>query len=427
MITTEQKELVKATVPLLRENGVVLTDYFYKRMLKNNSGLKETFNMGHQRNGAQAKALAGAVLAYAENIDDPSVLAPMVELICHKHVSLNIQAPDYDIVGENLLYSISEVFSIRMDDPLIAAWETAYRQLADLFIATEKSLYEQQEHMPGSWLGWRDFIVERKVKESGEVTSFYLVAKDQKALPTYKPGQYVTVRVMVPELGIKQPRQYSLSDSPNGKYLRISVKREDARAEDQHSGYVSSTLHHVIAEGDTIEVSAPTGNFFLVNPDCNNVLISAGIGLTPMIAMLNQLVTDNCRPDDMSSRWDPQKSSLPHAAEHKKQISFIHAARSPDVHIMRKEVRELANRNNNLHIYVAYEFATDSNVPGEDYQMLGRLNLKEVPAQLLPPDADYYLCGPIPFIQQQNAALLELGIPQESIHSEVFGTGGVSL
>lgn len=427
MITPQQKELVKATVPVLKENGVALTDYFYKRMLKNNPGLKETFNMGHQRSGAQAKALAGAVLAYAENIDDPSVLAPVAELICYKHVSLNIQAPDYDIVGENLLHSISEVLSISMDDKLIAAWGAAYQQLADLFIATEKSLYEQQAKTPGSWLGWRDFIVERKVKENSEITSFYLVPTDKKSLPVYKPGQYITVRVTVPELGIKQPRQYSLSDSPGGKYLRISVKREDSRAENQNPGYVSSTLHNVIGEGDTIEVSAPTGNFFLVNPDRNNVLISAGIGLTPMIAMLNQLLTHKSRPDGKPSLWDKLKSPFLHDEEHKKQITFIHAARSPDVHAMRQEVSELADRHSNLHVYVAYEFVTDNDVPGEDYQMLGRLNLKEVPAQLLPQDADYYLCGPVPFMQHQNAALLALGIPQEKIHSEAFGTGGVSL
>lgn len=118
-MTPQQIELVKATVPVLRENGVALTGYFYNRMLGNNPNLKETFNMGHQRSGAQAQALAGAVLAYAENIEDPSVLLPVVELIAHKHVSLNIQAPDYNIVGENLLHSISEVLSISMEDPLL--------------------------------------------------------------------------------------------------------------------------------------------------------------------------------------------------------------------------------------------------------------------------------------------------------------------
>ena len=164
-MTPQQIELVKATVPVLRENGVALTGYFYNRMLGNNPNLKETFNMGHQRSGAQAQALAGAVLAYAENIEDPSVLLPVVELIAHKHVSLNIQAPDYNIVGENLLHSISEVLSISMEDPLIDAWATAYGQLADLFISTEKAIYEQHQQTKGSWLGWRNFKIAKKVVE----------------------------------------------------------------------------------------------------------------------------------------------------------------------------------------------------------------------------------------------------------------------
>lgn len=426
MITTEQKELVKATVPVLKENGVALTDYFYKRMLKNNPALKETFNMGHQRSGAQAKALAGAVLAYAENIDDPSVLAPVVELICHKHVSLNIQAPDYDIVGENLLHSISEVLAISMDDQLIGAWAAAYAQLADLFIATEKSLYEQHASTPGSWLGWRNFIVDRKVKENSEITSFYLVPEDNQPLPDYKPGQYITVRVNVPELGIRQPRQYSLSDSPGGKYLRISVKREDARSAEQDPGYVSSTLHNVISQGDSLEVSAPTGNFFLVNPSNNNVLISAGIGLTPMVAMLNQLITDKETPDGQSAAGDKTQSPHRHAEESHKQITFIHAARNPAVHAMRHEIEALAHHHKNLKTFVAYESVESDEASDANYQMLGRLNLNDVPAEIMPRDADYYLCGPIPFMQQQTAALLEMGIPQESIHSEAFGTGGVS-
>lgn len=410
MLTSKQKELVKATVPVLKESGTALTDYFYKRMLGNNPDLKETFNLGHQRSGAQARALAGAVLAYAENIDDPSVLAPAVELICHKHVSLNIQAPDYAIVGENLLHSISEVLSIPMDDELIVAWGVAYQQLADLFIETEKSLYQQQQATQGSWLGWREFVVERKEQENAEITSFYLVPKDKQALPVYQPGQYITVRVTVPELGIKQPRQYSLSDKPSGKYLRISVKREDAHLEGQDPGYVSSTLHNVINEGDVIEASAPTGNFFLVNKDNNNVLISAGIGLTPMIAMLNQLISHE-KTDKTPTR----------------QISFIHAARHPDVHAMRKDVDALKEQNPRLYTYTAYESVTQGEVLGKDYQYQGRLDLQQVPEALLPKDADYYLCGPLPFMQLQNAALLARGIPQQQIHSEAFGTGGVKL
>lgn len=400
-MTPQQIDLVKATVPVLRENGVALTGYFYNRMLGNNPDLKETFNMGHQRSGAQAQALAGAVLAYAENIEDPSVLLPVVELVAHKHVSLNIQAPDYGIVGENLLHSISEVLSISMEDPLIDAWAQAYGQLADLFIATEKQIYAQHEQAKGSWLGWRNFRIAEKVIESDEITSFYLKPSDGEELPTYEAGQYISVRVFVEELGLKQPRQYTLSTSPQSEYLRISVKREDEKG-DLVAGWVSNTLHNLL-EGTEIEVSAPTGNFYLLDANKRNVFISGGVGLTPMIAMLNQLVT----------LYLPQP------------ITFIHACRSKRVHAMKQHLDDLKSRYPRLQTFTAYEFPHDDDILGDDYDVAGRLDLNQIDKALLPVTADYYLCGPIPFMAEQQKTLVALGIPKENIHSEAFGTGGV--
>ena len=402
-MTPQQIELVKATVPVLRENGVALTGYFYNRMLGNNPALKETFNMGHQRSGAQAQALAGAVLAYAENIEDPSVLLPVVELIAHKHVSLNIQAPDYSIVGENLLHSISEVLNISMEDPLIAAWAAAYGQLADLFISTEKAIYDQHQQTKGSWLGWRNFKIAKKVVESDEITSFYLAPVDGGDLPNYEAGQYISVRVFVPELNLRQPRQYTLSTSPQADYLRISVKREDAKGE-LAEGWVSNTLHSLV-EGSEIEVSAPTGNFYLIDSKKRNVFISGGVGLTPMIAMLNQLVTL-----DM-----PQP------------VTFIHACRSSQVHAMKQHIHDLKAKFPRLSTFTAYEFPHDGDVFGVDYEAAGRLDLASMDAALLPTTADYYLCGPMPFMAEQHKALVARGIPAENIHSEAFGTGGVKL
>lgn len=402
-MTPQQIELVKATVPVLRENGVALTGYFYNRMLGNNPALKETFNMGHQRSGAQAQALAGAVLAYAENIEDPSVLLPVVELIAHKHVSLNIQAPDYSIVGENLLHSISEVLNISMEDPLIAAWAAAYGQLADLFISTEKAIYDQHQQTKGSWLGWRNFKIAKKVVESDEITSFYLAPVDGGDLPQYEAGQYISVRVFVPELNLRQPRQYTLSTSPQADYLRISVKREDAKGE-LAEGWVSNTLHS-LAEGSEIEVSAPTGNFYLIDSKKRNVFISGGVGLTPMIAMLNQLVTL-----DM-----PQP------------VTFIHACRSSQVHAMKQHIHDLKAKFPRLSTFTAYEFPHDGDVFGVDYEAAGRLDLGSMDAAILPTTADYYLCGPMPFMAEQHKVLVARGIPAENIHSEAFGTGGVKL
>ncbi len=397
-LTAQQIELIKATVPVLKENGVALTGYFYNRMLGNHPELKEVFNLGHQRSGAQARSLAGAVLAYAENIENPSVLAPAIELMAHKHVSLEIQAPDYNIVGTNLLHSISEVLNISMDDPLIEAWAAAYGQLADILIGTEKAIYDEHARTQGSWLGWRKFKIAKKVQESDEITSFYLTPSDNGALPPYKAGQYVSVRVFVEELGLRQPRQYTLSDSPKADHLRISVKREEAKG-DFAAGWVSNTLHN-LKEGDEIDVTAPTGNFFLINQDKKNVFISGGVGLTPMIAMLNQLV----------------EAGIPQAT------SFIHACRNAKVHAMKGHLEQVKAQYPNVRSFVAYEEANEG-----EADMIGRLDLTQVPCEMLPPDADYYLCGPTFFMQAQHKALVELGISPTQIHMEAFGTGGVQL
>lgn len=401
-MTPQQIDLVKATVPVLRENGVALTSYFYNRMLGNHPDLKETFNLAHQRSGAQAQALAGAVLAYAENIEDPSVLAPVIELVAHKHVSLNIQSPDYNIVGENLLHSISEVLSIPMEDPLIDAWAAAYGQLAEVFIQTERRIYEQHQQTQGSWLGWRNFKIAKKVVESAEITSIYFEPMDGGALPTYEAGQYISIRIFVPELQLKQPRQYTLSTCPQQKYLRISVKRESGDGADKIAGWVSNTLHQ-LPENAEVEISAPTGNFYLIDSTKRNVFISGGVGLTPMIAMLNQLVTLDV----------PQP------------VSFIHACRSKQVHAMKQHIEQLKTQYPRIHTYTAYEFPNETDQIEVDYDVAGRLDLSQVDAALLPLNADYYLCGPLPFMAEQQKSLIARGIKAEQIHSEAFGTGGV--
>ena len=395
MLTQSQKDLILSTVPILKENGTLLTRYFYERMLGKEPQLKEVFNVDHQKTGKQAQALANAVLAYAENINDPSCLMPIIEMICHKHVSLNIQAPDYNIVGEHLLCSISEVLQIPLEHELIQAWKIAYQQLADIFIQTEQEIYNKT-----GWLGWREFKIVEKVIESDEITSFYLQPTDNQSLPNYQAGQYISLRVFIPELGYKQPRQYSLSDCAGKSYFRISVKKEQPSAKVQ--GYVSNTLHQ-LGINDCVELSAPTGNFFLANPYKTNVFISGGVGLTPMLAMLNQLLTNQ---------------------EYKYDIHFIHTTRNAQVHAMKEQLKTLASEHPNLKLHVAYEHPQKTDILGQDYHQAGYLKLN---TDLVPPQADYYLCGPAPFMQAQHQALVELGINPKQIYSEAFSAGGVKL
>ncbi len=220
-MTPQHIELVKSTVPVLRENGVALTQYFYNRMLTNNPDLKNVFNMDHQSSGRQPRALAAAVLAYAENIENPSVLAKAIEHITTKHVSLNIQADQYAIVGENLLHSISEVLNVPFESDLIAAWKEAYLQLADILINVEKAKYDGLATQNGGWAGWREFeITAVETTEIGK--KFTLKAKDGNGIPAAEASQYISVKVQVPNHSIQQPQQFTLQQHKT--MLNIKLK-----------------------------------------------------------------------------------------------------------------------------------------------------------------------------------------------------------
>ena len=400
MLDNAVRQTVKATAPVLETHGVDLTRHFYARMFQHNPELREVFNQGHQRSGAQQQALAMAVAAYARHIDDPSVLTPVLERIANKHVSLGIRAEHYGIVGRHLLASIGEVLGEAATPQVIDAWAQAYGQLADVLIGLEGSLYQAAAQQHGGWTGWRTFRVVRKQAESDEITSFELAPADGGAVPSFRPGQYVSVRVVVPELGHRQPRQYSLSDAPGKGHLRISVKREEAAAQ-WPQGMVSNHLHQRLVEGDVIEVAPPAGEFFLhEDRDTPVVLISAGVGITPMMSMLEHL----------------------HAQGSRRPVRFIHAARHAGVQAFAARVRQLVGALRDGSAWIVHE---EAGAEGESAlpDASGRLDLATL---ALPTNADHYVCGPQGFMAAQIAALRARGVPHERIHAEAFGTGGVA-
>ncbi|WP_258929455.1 globin domain-containing protein [Flavobacterium davisii] len=141
-MTTTEKELIKVTIPVLKENGVLLTKHFYNRMFTHNPELKNIFNLGNQASGKQQTALAMAVLAYAEHIENPSVLIDVLKSIGNKHVSLNITKEKYEIVGNHLIASIQEVLQESATEELLDAWAKAYWELADIMIQIEEEMYQ---------------------------------------------------------------------------------------------------------------------------------------------------------------------------------------------------------------------------------------------------------------------------------------------
>ncbi|MEJ5964080.1 NO-inducible flavohemoprotein [Pedobacter immunditicola] len=396
-MTSEQKALITATVPVLRENGVLLTTHFYNRMFTHNPELKNLFNMGNQQNGKQQTALAMAVLAYAENIANPAVLAPTVDRIGHKHVSLDIRPEQYLIVGKHLIASIQEVLGAAATPEIVDAWSAAYAQLAKLMSGHEAGLYEQQTLKTNGWTGWRPFKVGKKEIESAEITSFYLYPADGGKVMQHIPGQFISLRLYLPELSLKQPRQYSVSSTPAQDYYRISVKKEKG-AELNTDGLISNRLHDFVNEGDLVELTAPTGNFTLPEKMEGPVmLISGGVGLTPMISMLQHLVDKNY--------------SFP--------ITWLHGCRNSSVHAFKEQLETITESKANVEKHIFYNDLTE-----EDKQegiLEGHLDIKQLPSFSGEPGTKYYLCGPSIFIQKQYKDLVAMGVDKESILFEEFG------
>ena len=206
-LTQDQINVIKATEPVVQQNGKALTYLFYKNILGGEPALNQVFSQSNQKTGTQARALAGALLAYAQHIEDISVLLPTVERICQKHASLYVRPEQYNTVGKYLLEAMAELLGDAFTPEIKDAWAAAYFQLANLMIGREKQLYSED----WSWNDWRDFRVSDKVQEAEGYFSVHLQPVDGARLPDFYPGQFISVRIDVPSLGYKQARQYSLS------------------------------------------------------------------------------------------------------------------------------------------------------------------------------------------------------------------------
>ena len=396
MLDQKTIDIIKSTVPVLEEHGVSITKRFYELLFTNHPELLNVFNHVNQKQGRQQTALANAVLAAAKYIDNLSVILPAVTQIAQKHRSLGITPEQYPIVGENLIQAIKDVLKEAANDEIIEAWTKAYGAISDAFIGIERDLYGAAEKAVGGWKDFRPFRIWKKVVESDVITSFYLKPLDGKAIASYKPGQYISVKVNIPGQEFTHIRQYSLSDSPDKEYYRISVKRESGR-ENIPDGIVSNYLHSSINEGDTITISAPGGDFVLTPTRKPIVLISGGVGITPMMSMFNYLV-------------EKQDLSVP--------VTFIHAAINGNVHAFKDSCLPLKQ---NVNIYYAYEKPTDADRNENRFNHEGYLDASILKKWITDKESVVYFCGPVPFMKAMFSALQEIGIPEDHIHYEFFG------
>nr|WP_298718175.1 NO-inducible flavohemoprotein [uncultured Steroidobacter sp.] len=383
MLTPDQIATIKATAPVVAQHAERITSVFYPLMFERYPEVREVFNQAHQQGGSQPRALANAVVAYASNIDNLGALTGAVERIVQKHVSLNITPPQYQIVGECLLEAIGRVLGDAVTPEIASAWTAAYWQLANLLIAAEENEYRRKAALTGGWRGTRRLRVVRRDQESEVITSFWLAAADGGPLMDFTPGQYLGLRLAID--GTTVQRNYSLSDAPNGQTYRISVKREPG-------GLVSNYLHDRVQPGFELDAFAPAGEFTLAQNSKPVVLLTAGVGQTPALPMLDRALAEG------------------------RQVIYLHAALNSAVHAFRKRIDALASKHPNLrHVYIYSE-----PLPGDEPHYRG-LVTPEILQRYTPADADIYFLGPKPFMVHVNRILRDLRVTAERIRFEFFG------
>ncbi len=237
--------------------------------------------------------------------------------------------------------------------------------------------------------GFQDFIVDRKVSESEIITSLYLTPEDGVALPQFQPGQFLTFELDIPDHEKPVIRTYSLSDCPNPEYYRVSIKRELAPPDhpDLPPGLSSNYFHDRVEVGTRLRVGPPRGKFHL-DQDSERaiVLLSGGVGLTPMISMMNEIIQSGSR----------------------RPVWFVHGVRNGREHAMGRHVRRIAEEKNNIRAHIRYSDPDPDDVEGRDYDSPGRIDIALL-KQLLPfDDYDFYLCGPPAFMKSLYCGLLFL-------------------
>jgi nitric oxide dioxygenase len=375
VLSPQSTETVRATLPAVGGAIGEITPLFYARLFAAHPELeRDLFNRGNQAAGDQPRALAGSIAAYATMLVEHPEVRPgaMLARIAHKHASLGVTEAQYQVVHTHLFAAIVDVLGAAVTPEVAAAWDEVYWLMANELIALEAKLYQEAGLEAGDV--WQSMTVTGRRQETADAVSFTLRRTDGEPVAAFRPGQYVSVAVHLPD-GARQIRQYSLSAAPDRDEWRITVKRD---------GEVSGRLHATVEEGDRLEVSHPFGDLTLDESEAPLLLASAGIGCTPMIGMLDHLVRTGSE----------------------RRVVAVHGDRSAADHAHAAELATLTGELPGAALHRWYE---------------DRDGLVDLATVELPEDVRAYLCGPLPFMRAARAQLLERGVPAEAIHYEVFG------
>ena len=380
MLSEKSRPIIEATLPIIAERINDITPDFYRRMFAARPDLMDgMFSRSSQLEGTQPRALAGSIAVFASYIVEHPDSYPdeVLSRVAHKHASLGLKEEEYPTVYKYLFEAIAANLGDLATPEIVEAWTEVYWLMGNALIKLEKGLYASQAND----VMFAPFkLVDRK--ETGEdVVVLTFEPADETPMTESKGGQYISIVVPARD-GLRQARQYTLLPSEKNQ-RRIGVKLDP-------NGEMTSILHE-LKIGDVVEISNPYGDLTLEgfgNPEAPLYLFSAGIGTTPMLSFLSELI---------------EKGS-------QRPVTVVHADRSLDTWPLREELTELVNKLPNARLI--------SFIEGEGGDFAGRVDVSKLD---VPANANVYLCGPLPFMQGVRSALVEAGVPGKNINYEIFG------
>lgn len=384
-------KIVKATAPVLAEHGAVITTTMYRNMFARHPQIKEVFDISHNipikgaKFGHQPLALAQAVLAYAQNVDNLDALASAVKRIAEKHVAVNVKPEQYAIVGTELIGALKEVLGDAANEDIVKAWTEAYTFLANIFISVEKNIAETRAAEPLGWKEWKRFKITRMVEEAEYIASFYLSPEDGSGVPKWIPGQYICIQANIPNYGIVQ-RNYTLSCPPNNKEFRITVRHHT----ELPAGIVSTWLHSH-AEGTVVNVSVPCGEYILtpeVKQSKSITFLALGIGITPVRVLAEDALENT--------------SAV---------VSVFHGVRSETNAIFQKDFESLKSKYPDR---FSYQVFTKTGLSARAFNW-------EFIQTIVPKETHIFMTGVTEWLSEVGKGLMKMGVPLTHIHYETFG------
>ena len=380
MLSEKSRPIIEATLPIIAERINDITPDFYKRMFAARPDLMDgMFSRSSQLEGTQPKALAGSIAVFASYIVEHPDSYPdeVLSRVAHKHASLGLKEEEYPTVYKYLFEAIAANLGELATQEIVDAWTEVYWLMGNALIKIEKGLYASQAND----VMRAPFKVVKREETGENVVVYTFEPADETSMTAAKSGQYVSITVPARD-GLRQARQFTLLPS-EANQRRIGIKLDPA-------GEMTPILHE-LQVGDVVELSNPYGDLTLEGfgePDAPLYLFSAGIGVTPMISFVKELVD----------------------AGSEREVVVVHADRRLDTVPLREELEALVAQLKNGKLVTFIENGEGT------YE--GRVDVAKLN---VPANANAYLCGPLPFMQGVRSALVDAGLEGKNINYEIFG------